>query len=132
MDKVFSKRIQIFTEDKNRENLLEFISLYFEGFNFQTFKGFYKGKIEDSIKFDFWIEDSQLVNMNFIVDFIIHNNNQECVGIVDEKGQRFLSQGNIHRYFKGTEEDILKGIETHNKYYEALRQRRHKEEDSKP
>jgi len=124
VDKIFKNRIQIFTEDVNRKEMLDFIGLYFEGFNFQTFKGFYKGQIEDSIKFDFWIEDSELIKMNFVVDFIIHNNNQECVGVVDENGQRFVSQdedGFLFQFFKGcvfngSEEAILKALETRDKY----------------
>jgi len=124
VDKIFSKRVQIFTEDVNRKEMLGFISLYFKGFNFQTFKGFYEGQIEDSIKFDFWIEDSELIKMNFVVDFILYNNNQECVGVVDENGQRFVSRnedGFLFQYFKGcvfqgSEEGLLKALETRDKY----------------
>ena len=80
---IFEKRIQIFTEDVNREQTLEFINGIVEGFNYQVFKGVYKGVEEDSIKFDLWVTEQQLEDIErYIIPYLLCHNNQECIGFI--------------------------------------------------
>ena len=84
---IFEKRIQIFTEDVNREQTLKFINGIVEGFNYQVFKGVYKGVQEDSIKFDFWCNDNEARDIEkYIIPYLLCHNNQECIGFIMGNG----------------------------------------------
>ena len=103
----FKNRIQIFTEDINRKKTLGFIAQLVEGFNYQTFKGVYKGKEEDSIRFDFWCNDKEAIWIQiYLIPYLLISNNQDCIGLIvdNDKPYFIFDSGSM----KKTYEEMIK------------------------
>jgi hypothetical protein len=73
---------RIYTEDKNRDKVIEIISNTFEGFNVSTGTGIWKGKIENSLIIeiiDTWDREIIDENVEFVSKKIKELNQQETV-----------------------------------------------------
>ena len=87
----FENRIQIFTEDVNRQQTLEFIMGIVKGFNYHTFKGVYEGKEEDSIKFDFWCSDKEAKRIKiYLIPYLLIHNQQDCIGFIEDNDKPYF------------------------------------------
>lgn len=76
-----SKLYRIFTEDKNRSQIKEIVSIYFSGFSIIPVNGYYEGKKEKSICIEIVSYEPYGVahSIEDICKRIKNGNKQDCV-----------------------------------------------------
>ena len=84
---------KLYTEDKNRDKIIEIVSNYFDGFTVYPATGLYKGQKEASLVIEIAVKAAAYdaeQSVWFIIKKIKQANNQESVGLVVTKDEMRL------------------------------------------
>jgi hypothetical protein len=83
-DKPMDMRYRVYTEDVNREAILEIVGKYFQGFNVSEAVGYYKGGQERALVIEVLAPLSRANVVRFISKVIAQTNKQECLLVTTE------------------------------------------------
>lgn len=79
MDKIY----RLYTEDIDRESIMQTVSKYFHGFNVQEAEGYYKGNRELALVIELVAPAHMSHVMRFIAKVIAQVNGQDCVLVTE-------------------------------------------------
>ena len=74
---------RIYTEDKNRDTIINYVSKEFDGFTVYTGVGYWRGRQEDCLVIEILGGEAEIVRKT--AHWICRNNSQESVAIVKQE-----------------------------------------------
>lgn len=75
---------RLYTEDIDRNNIINLVSRYYPGFNVREAEGYYKGLMEKAIVIELVAMGSQAHVIRFLAKAIAQMNRQECVLVTSQ------------------------------------------------